>query len=462
MSRISIAASRRRFLAGMAAAPVALALGAPARADRSGADMILIALADLHSAYGRLPGIVRAVRDIVASAQGTPVAILLNGDVFERGNAVAKNSEGMADWAFLGALRASAPLIYNIGNHEVALRDDLTSLVTGVKRIGAHIVSNVMDNRTGGFFAPVSARVAMGRRRIGVMGLASNDPLAWREAARDALGLLDPESFAGSMMTSAFTGADLPIVMSHAGLAADKRILAKLPAGALMIGAHDHLTLEHRENGGLYVHTGCWGESLSVISVRFAPEGPQFEVETVAIAADAPQDLAISGIVKAATLAFLPIDGREIIGALPRALSRTESMLFAADAVRRAAGADIALLNHSAFGAPLPGGGLRRYDLDNFVRFDGDVMTAEVDGATLAAILKGANQHDAATLDARTGDYVHARALTPEAGRMYRVATSGWVAGRQAAYLGAEGVNFVPAPDVAIKTSIEAALRAAG
>ncbi|MFT6229399.1 MAG: hypothetical protein ACJARE_003827, partial [Paracoccaceae bacterium] len=59
----------------------------------------------------------------------------------------------------------------------------------------------------------------------------------------------------------------------------------------------------------------------------------------------------------------------------------------------------------------------------------------------------------------RSGDYVHARDLVPEAGRMYRVAVSDWVAGRQQTYLGTEGVDFAPVPDVAIRSSVEAALR---
>ena len=447
------------MLGGLASLPVAAALGAPARADRSGADLILIAMADLHSPYRNLPALVRAAKDVAAGARGVPMAILLNGDVFERGNAVAKNSEGMADWAFLGALAAIAPLVINIGNHEVALRDDLATFVTGAQRIGARVIGNVMDNRTGGFYAPVSTRLTLGDYKLGVLGLAPSDPMVWREAARAPLGLMDAAAFAGSAMPSAFAGVDLPVVLSHAGLDPDKRILPALPAGALMIGGHDHLSLEHRENDALYLHAGCWGESIRVISAEFGGAAPRLTAETVAITPDMPADRAVESIVAAATLAFLPAEAREVIGALPKAMTRAESILFAADAVRREAGADLALLNHSAFGASFAKGQVRMHDLDNFVRFDGGVMVAQVDADTLGVILSHANQGDRAALDARSGDYVHARAVTPEAGRSYRIATSGWVAGRQKTYLGVEGLAFEPVPDIAIKASVEAALR---
>lgn len=459
MSRLSVAASRRLVLGGLVSLPLAAAFGSPARADRSGADLILIAMADLHSPYRALPALARAVKDIAASARGAPVAILINGDVFERGNAVAKNSEGMVDWAFLGALVAVAPLVINIGNHEIALRDDLSTFVKGAQRIGAKVIGNVLDNRTGAFYAPVSTRLTLGDRRIGVLGLAPSDPMVWREDARAPLGLLDPVPFAGSAMLSAFAGVDLPVMLSHAGLVPDREIMRALPPGALMIGGHDHLMLEQRENGGVYLHAGCWGESIRVISVTFDGKVPNIEVETVPILPGADVDRSIQSIVTAATLAFLPAEAREVIATLPTAMNRADSILFAADAVRKATGADLALLNHSAFGATLGEGPLRVYDLDNFVRFDGPAVVAEVDAETLTTILSHANQDDRAALDARTGDFVHARDLTPEAGRVYRVATSGWVAGRQMAYLGVRGLDFVPVPGVAIQSSVEVELR---
>jgi 2',3'-cyclic-nucleotide 2'-phosphodiesterase (5'-nucleotidase family) len=183
------------------------------------------------------------------------------------------------------------------------------------------------------------------------------------------------------------------------------------------------------------------------------------EVETIVIDPDAPGDRSVQSIVTAATLAFLPAEAREEIGAMPNALNRTDSILYATDAVRRASGADLALLNHSAFGASFGKGPVTVYDLDNFVRYDGQAMVAEVDAGTLTTSLGHANQGDRAALDARSGDYVHARALGAESGRSYRIAVSGWVAGRQSDYLGVEGLDFAPVPDVFIRASVEAALR---
>lgn len=466
MTRVSAAISRRLMLGGLVAAPLAprlaMAAGQSALPIAPDADVVLIAMADIHSSYERLPALIATVKRLKADADGKPVAILINGDMFERGNAVARNSEGLVDWGALGALSAVAPTVLNIGNHEIALRDDLATVVAGAERIGITVIGNVTDKRSGKLFAPRFTQLRLAGRVLGVVGLAPNDPEVWRAAGREILGLEDPLEGYAAAAPEAFAGAHAGVVLSHAGLSADKALLEAVPPGMVIIGGHDHLDFTHLSGGGALTHPGCWGEAVEVISLNFRDGRAIPSLRRVPVDPVIGEDQAIRGLVQAAGLVYKPAEMNERIATgLPR-MDRRSSILFAADAVRRAAEADIALLNHSAFGAPFYEGQVTRYDLENFVRFDGQAMRAEVSGETLARILARANQDEATAFDARTGDYVHSERIRPDPTARYVIATSDWVAGRQQSYLGETDLAFAPAEGVTIKDAIEQALRAEG
>ncbi|MFP3710743.1 hypothetical protein SB783_42960, partial [Paraburkholderia sp. SIMBA_009] len=76
------------------------------------------------------------------------------------------------------------------------------------------------------------------------------------------------------------------IVLSHAGVVADRDILPLLPDGTLIIGGHDHLNFVHEQGATRYVHTGSWCTSMTVATIT-AP-GKAAAIETVAIDRGAP------------------------------------------------------------------------------------------------------------------------------------------------------------------------------
>lgn len=169
-------------------------------------------------------------------------------------------------------------------------------------------------------------------------------------------------------------------------------------------------------------------------------------------------DSALAELIAAAK-AEHPTDAeREVIAKTAHPRDLPASILIAAEAVRAAVEADIAFLGHTTFGAPLAAGPLTRYDFDAFIRFDGDIRVAEVPGETLAAILARANQHLATRLEERTGDFVHARAIDIDPAQSYRVATNGWTAQNQAAYLGTTDLDFRPVDGAMLKAIVAAAL----
>ena len=460
MSRLASSLSRRAVLSGLAALPAVSALP-PAAAARADADLVLVALSDLHSCYGSLAAVVAAVKAVRAAAPDAAMGILINGDLFDRSDAVARISSGMVDWAALGALAAVAPVILNIGDQEVALRDDLASVVAGAKRLGVTVIGNVIDTRSGKFYALPAAHVPARGRRIGVLGLAPDDPDLWRAPARDALQVPAPLDFLDRAAPVAFEDADLKLVMSHAGLAVDKAMLPRLPEGALVIGGHDHLELAHEADGRHLVHPGAYGESASVISVRFYGARPSISVARAQVLPGADEDLSVAALTQTVRLRFLPEAARERIGTLKTALSRADCAMLAADAVRDAAGADLALVDHVAIGPAPAAGPLLRYDLDKLVRRDSAVAVAEATGAQLARALAHANQHaPGRDFASRSGDYVHAQTLRLDPAATYRIAATEWVAARAERYLGGHDLAFAPAPTGGtLKACVEESLR---
>ena len=147
-------------------------------------------------------------------------------------------------------------------------------------------------------------------------------------------------------------------------------------------------------------------------------------------------------------------EDRAVIAEMPRAFDLHESILLATEALRQATEADVAMLGHTTFGAPLAAGPLTRYDFDAFVRFGGGVSVASVTGEQLSAMLSRSNQFMAETLDGMTGDYVHVAAIDVDPAKTYRLAVNGWTAQNQKAYLGTTDLAFEKVEGLELKALI--------
>lgn len=452
MIRPSFVVSRRLVLQGLAASVAAAAMPAVARAQ-SGGDAVLFTIADLHAPYARLPALLSRLKALRVEV-GRPAALLINGDVFERGNAVCLKSNAAADWAFLEAVAAEMPVVLNLGNHETAILDDMASFVARANRAGVQVISNLVDKRTGRFFAPFDARLGLGGVDIALFGLAATNPFVYRQPVRDTLTFLDTARFVADALPGSRADADVSLVMSHAGVTPDKAFLDTLPAGAIVQGAHDHLDLAMTLDGRTYFHGASWGRKIGI--VELTKGGPAtYRAEEVAPSGG---DEALAALIEAMKAEHLSDEDRAVIAELPRAFDLHESILIATEALRQATEADVAMLGHTTFGAPLAAGPLTRYDFDAFVRFGGGVSVASVTGEQLSAMLSRSNQFMAETLDGMTGDYVHVAAIDVDAAKTYRLAVNGWTAQNQEAYLGTTDLPFEKVEGLELKALIAAHL----
>lgn len=452
MPKLPSPTDRRQFLgalAATAASPLLTGFMSPVVGR-------VLAMSDTHSAYERTGQLLAALEAEVAS-HPVPHVIAVNGDAFEHGNVAAVRSGGAIDWAFLGELPKIAPTVFNLGNHDNDITADLADVVARLRGLGVTVVSNIVDTRTGAPFASATAVVPLGARSLRVVGVATNSIKTYPAASRPTLAIPAPGEWARANLAKALAGAELSMVMSHAGVAPDRDILPLLPDGALMVGGHNHLLFQHRQGRSLYVHTGSWSNAYTVVPLRMNGPGDAISRQ---VALDALPSPRLAALVSSVLAQSVTEQERAILGDSARALSLGDTGRAVAAAMARASGADTGFIGHTTLGTGLPTGPISRFTFDAVVRFEGKLMVAEVPRQRLAGFIARANQDRPMPLDQRSGDFLYADTVTPAAGEVARIVTTDWCASNQAEYFGATDLVFSEVPDLRLKSVAADALLA--
>ncbi|RXK54362.1 hypothetical protein ESB00_00235 [Oleiharenicola lentus] len=437
--------------------------GAPA-----GAEAVLVVSGDMHSAYDRTAQFVALVDRLKAEHPALPVAVLLNGDTQEYGNALARRSGGEIDFALYAALVRRAPVILNLGNHE-ADYFALEETVLRAEAVGVKVIGNIVNRGTGQPFAPASVSLALGGHTATVVGLAPDALATYRVAVRPSLDLADPvvwakEHFprllgAGTEGNAANPPA-LPIVLSHCGLGADRELLKLVPEGTLFSGAHSHLRFVESFERTVYFHTGTWMQHIALAWLCRDEAGAlRWQVEPVPVPADGPVDPELAAVIRDVRERWLIPEDRAVVGQTKRAMDTAEAARFAAQVIREGAKADAAFVGNTTFGSGLPAGDVTQLEFDACVRFDGSIYTASIDGARLRALLLAANQGPDTPFAARGGEFNHA--VGPEViedAHRYRIATTDWGAKNTARYFGEPAIAWTERPELRLKTLVRARL----
>lgn len=423
-------------------------------------EALVVIVADQHSAYERTARFVGEIDRLRTENAGVPFGILIDGDAFEYGNVVARRTAGAIDFALFAALAQRAPTIVNLGNHEPEFFDVAPTVkrleATGVRVIGG----NLRDPATGKSYAPASVTLPLGTHAATVVGVGTDRLATYRVAIRPQLDLADPVAWAKQNFPGLLRAKTLPIVLSHAGLRADREMLPLVPDGTLFAGAHDHLQFVHYEARTPYVHSGSWLGFVSIARLRRDAAGLRWEVEQRALPPDGPTDPALAQLVRETLARELTAEETATVGRLAHALSPSDAARFAVEAARAAAGADVALVGATTFGAGLPAGEVSRFAFDACVRFDGTLWAADVEGTRLAKILARANQGPETPFVERSGENLVAIVREPVvAGRMYRFVTTDWVAKNPKTYLGDDPPELQERPELRLKAAVLAALQ---
>jgi 5'-nucleotidase / UDP-sugar diphosphatase len=408
-------------------------------AAESPPDALIFLIADQHSAYDRTAQLVAHVDAVRAAYPKLPIAILIDGDVFERGNAVALRTNGAIDFAMLAALAERAPTVLNLGNHEAEFFD-LAETVRRIAATGVKVLTNASDRATGKPFAPASLRLPLGLTEAVIVGFITDRLATFRPEVRPSLTIPEPVAWAKANLPALLTVAPVKIVLSHAGLRADRDILPTLPNGTLLAGAHDHLRFVHREDATVYVHSGSWNEYVTQAWLHRSADGVvRWDIEQIRLSTSDAADPKLAATIRAVKTAHLTAADTAVVGRTPHAYAPAEAERFVVEAMRAAAKTDVAFVGHTTFGAGLPAGDVTRVAFDACVRFDGTLFTGEIDGIRLQHLLAHANQNSETPWSERADEYLVAvsaiGAIEPQ--RRYRIAVTDWIARDPERYLGA-------------------------
>lgn len=438
---------------------LAFLLALVARSAIAAPEALLVVAADQHSAYERTAQFVARIDRLRAEHPGVPLAILIDGDAFELGNAIARRTHGAIDFAMFAALAQRAPTVLNFGNHEPEFHE-VDETIRRLRATGIQIVSANLLRPDGRAYLPATVDLRLGRHELVVAGLTTDRLATYRVAIRPTIDPREPVAAARAAF-AALAGAPLPIVLSHAGLKADRQILAFTPDGALFAGAHDHLRFVHRTGRTVYFHSGSWMEFVSIARLERDERGLRWEVEQVKLSESDPADPELARLIRETFAAHLTAEETAVVGRTERALAPSEAARFAVEAARRAAHADVAVIGATTFGAGLPAGEVSRFALDACVRFDGTLFAGEVEGARLQAILARANQGPDTPFADRAGENLVASGPDRlEPARRYRLVTTDWVARNATHYLGEHPPALTEQRELKLKAAVIAALRA--
>lgn len=437
-------------------------LGASGQVDLDGAtpNMVVVNMADTHSAYDAYPAILAGVAELSAAYGGRDLVFLFNGDLFELGNATATKSGGVVDGAFIERLAVYGPVVINIGNHEFDFMSP-QEFVTRAEAAGAIVIGTVATADDAAL-TPVSTELLVDGRRVRIVGVGTDQMSTYPGEIRESLVIPEPVSWVGENWERVTSGADYSILASHAGLVADLGILDELAGDDSIlyaVGGHDHIVVNEGVDGIAYMHNGFRGERFNVTEVFFTPLGAYTRYRDVITADIDGVDENMAALIDRTRAAYLDAEDLAGIGTVREDMTVLEAAMWAVETVREATGADAAFLNHTSFGSGLAAGPFPKYRFDQFMRFDNDVMRATVDAATLRTILAHANQHEMEDLRARSGDFLYTGEIDVRDGRRYEIVTSSWVAldFNQMRYLGTT-VEFEQIPGITTKGLLTAEL----
>ena len=337
---------------------------------------------DLHGSV--LPtdgqyGLVRAATLVRQIRAEMPNVLLLDGGDIIHGTPEEYFSGGQAITTAMNAAGYSASAT---GNHEY---DFFLSTLQGVMATAAFpfVAANVRTVSGGqwdrlGQYAILDA----GGVKIGILGLATLDTvsLEWPPNIA-ALAFTDPYGTASALVPVLRSQADVVVVLSHLGEAADEALASQVPGIDFIVGGHSHTILDTWRWVGntLIAQTGAYGHYLGridfiakivgttseIVSVNgktqnwgemsYPPLGKHYATSPLLTVDNlVPED----ATVKAAYMPYrTSTDAHmaEVLGQAAQAISGGSTSLdetairdFVADAVRSYAASDVSILDSSS------------------------------------------------------------------------------------------------------------------
>lgn len=319
------------------------------------------------------------------------VLALDNGDTFH-GTRLAVGSRGRALVESINALGLSA----------MTLHWEFAWGPSGVRDLAGRVshpllACNCFNSETGELFLEPWLMVRRAGLNIGVIGLACPIidkvmPASFSEGVRFTMG---NEELPGHVAEVRAAGADLVVLLSHAGFPQDVKLAGEVPGIDVILSGHTHNRLwkPFTVNGTVIMQSGCHGSFVGRLDLELDRRGvSSWRHELIPVSAELPEDAYVAGLVSAAEEQE-PAGMDEGVGRVTAPLHRYSQLNAPMDdvllrAAATAAGTELAFSNGWRYGAPVAPGPVTVRDIWNIIPVNPPVMTTEINGAELRAMLE--------------------------------------------------------------------------
>jgi 2',3'-cyclic-nucleotide 2'-phosphodiesterase (5'-nucleotidase family) len=348
----------------------------------------------------RLGGAIKQVREEV----GRENVILLDAGDMLGDSLVADQTQGKAIIDAMNVLNYTAMVI---GNHELDFTAD-----TLKKRIAEAefpvLAANITEKVTGRLFTLPYLIQEIRGVKVGVLGLAyPNTPLTTAKKNVDGLEFGEaPEVAREYVPRLREQGAQVVVVLSHYGLAADKILAKQVPGIDVIVGGHSHNRMKDalREGNTLIVQAGAHGSDLGRLDLK-VKNGKIIRYAHSLITLDhavIPSDAQVASIVRRAASsnktkleerlgqAVSPIARAQTIAgqeAQKRDQESPADSLFA-DLIRERTRVDAVILPGVGYGTAIPAGTIQAGALRNLIPHESKTVTMTLTGAQIREILE--------------------------------------------------------------------------
>ena len=375
-------------------------------AARDAGETVRVTLLQVNDVYqispvdrGKRGGLARIATLRKKIAEESPHTLyLLAGDTLSPSVAsnIFKGRQMIAAWNATGLDYAA------LGNHEFDFGDAVLRERMRESKF-TWLGSNVFDRKTGKLFGDMPPFVVreFGGVRVGLFGLLTTDTKQSSSPGAD-VEFRDPCRTAREMTKQLRTrGARTIVAVTHLTIENDKRLARCAPDIDVIIGGHEHSVLQSLSGRTPIFKMGSDGRNLGRIDLNIlrrdgTVESVDWEIIPVTDAlAEEPQAAAVIGEYEKRLAAELDLPvGRTTVELDARQETNrsreTNLGSFIADAYRKYASADVAILNGGSIrsNTTYGPGTITKRDVLSILPFENPIVKIEVTGATLRAALE--------------------------------------------------------------------------
>ncbi|HSO82984.1 bifunctional UDP-sugar hydrolase/5'-nucleotidase [Thiocapsa sp.] len=344
---------------------------------------------------GGIARLAATVAEVRAEDPSRPAVLLFAGDLLQ-GTLTSSLFLGVPDVVLLGRMGVDAAVM---GNHELDYGQEIFRRLNEEAEfpfLSANVASDPQP-------LPVLSSVVIERPdapKVAVLGLTTPElTTATHPRNIEGISVEEPVAVARRLVPALRNAADLVVVLSHLGIADDRRLAESVPGIDLIVGGHNHNLYEQPvfvENVPI-VQAGERGGWLGRMDFR-CREGRLAGTGYTLIPIDAasPEDPEIAAEVRRITLdAERELD--TVVGFSTQELSAWRELIrreeapfgnFVTDLAREITLADVALLNGGGFRASIPAGPVTLKSIYQAFPFRNELVLGELTGAGLLAALE--------------------------------------------------------------------------